>query len=94
MGNIRELAGDILKQKSIVSALKSLNRQIKVFLGIQKDPFDTFDYLMDISEKVGVKSYFFFMGKGTSKFDNMYKSSDKFVKNLIKKIKQKKKNSK
>ena len=88
MGNIRELAGDILKQKSIVSALKSLNRQIKVFLGIQKDPFDTFDYLMDISEKVGVKSYFFFMGKGTSKFDNMYKSSDKFVKNLIKKIKQ------
>ena len=88
MGNIRELAGDILKQKSIVSALKSLNRQIKVFLGIQKDPFDTFDYLMNISEKVGVKSYFFFMGKGTSKFDNMYKSSDKFVKNLIKKIKQ------
>ena len=53
-----------------------------------KDPFDTFDYLMDISEEAGTKSYFFFMGKGTSKFDNGYISSDKFVINLIKKIKK------
>ncbi len=86
--NIRELAVDIIIQKSIISALKSFKRQIKVFLGIEKDPFDTFDYFMDISEKLGVKSHFFFMGRGTSKYDNMYKSSDQCIKNLIDKIKK------
>ncbi len=43
---------------------------------------------MNINEKIGVKSYFFFMGKGLTKFDNMYKSNDLFIKKLIMKIKR------
>jgi hypothetical protein len=84
----REIAGDIIKRRNLILAVKNSINKLAVHIGLRKDPFDTFDYLMDISEKAGVKSYFFFMGKGTSNFDNMYKSSDKFIKDLINKIKQ------
>jgi len=83
---LREIVGDIIKRKDIKLSIKNSLQKVKVTFGLEKDPFDTFDYLMDISEKVGVKSYFFFMGKGLSKFDNMYDSSDKFINNLISKI--------
>lgn len=85
---VKEIVGDIIKRKNIKVAFDNIITKIQVYLGIKKDPFDTFDYLMDVSEKVGVKSYFFFMGKGLTKYDNMYKSDDKFVKELIKKIKK------
>ena len=88
LNGFREIAGDIIKRKDIKLAISNILQKIKVTLGLQKDPFDTFDYLMDVSESVGVKSYFFFMGKGLSKFDNMYKSSDKFISYLISKIKK------
>jgi peptidoglycan/xylan/chitin deacetylase (PgdA/CDA1 family) len=84
---LREIVGDIVKRKDFKQAYRNLYQKIKVHIGVQKDPFDTFDYLMDISEKNNVKSYFFFMGQGLTSYDNMYKSSDKFIKELIKKIK-------
>ena len=43
---------------------------------------------MNLSEKINEKSYFFFMGKGNSIYDNMYRSDDPFIKNLILKIKK------
>ncbi len=85
---ILELGADILKRKSIILAMKSLMRQVNVkILKTKKDPFDTFDYLMDISEKVNTKSYFFFMGKGETKYDNHYKSSSKTVLKIVENIK-------
>ncbi|WP_419233765.1 polysaccharide deacetylase family protein [Aliarcobacter cryaerophilus] len=85
---ILELGADILKRKSIILAMKSLMRQVKVkILKIKKDPFDTFDYLMDVSEKLNTKSYFFFMGKGETKYDNHYKSSSKTVLKIVENIK-------
>ena len=53
-------------------------------------PKHEFDYLMDISEKLKVKSYFFFMAKGVTSFDNRYKSSSKDVKKLLDKLKTRK----
>lgn len=85
---IREIVGDIVKRKNIKFAVSNIIVKIKTHLKLQKDPFDTFDYLMDESEKIGLKSYFFFMGKGVSKFDNMYKSDESFVQSLVHKIKQ------
>lgn len=83
-----EIAGDVVKRKDVILASKNLWQKLKVHIKMEKDPYDTFDYLMDISEKVGVKSYFFFMGRGLTKFDNAYKSNDDFIKNIIKKIKK------
>lgn len=85
---IRPILANAIKRFQIKdSFIQSLDK-IKVHLKLQKDPFDTFDYLMDVSEKVGVKSYFFFMGEGLTKYDNKYKSDDNFIKDLINKIKQ------
>ena len=83
MSHIRELAGDILKRKDLKLALNNLKKQILVKFGKAKDPFDTYDYLMDISENLGVKSYFFLHSSSSSKFDN---NNDKFLKNLSQKI--------
>ncbi len=88
LSGIREIVGDIVKRRNLKLALDNLSQKIKTHMRIQKDPYDTFDYLMDISEGKGLKSYFFFMGKGITSFDNMYNSGDFFIKDLIEKIKQ------
>ncbi|MEN8147886.1 MAG: polysaccharide deacetylase family protein, partial [Campylobacterota bacterium] len=83
----KEILGDILKRKNIPLSMRNLAKKTNVLLSLETDPFDTFDFLMDISEKLGTKSHFFFMGKGVTKFDNLYKSDDPFIKKLIATIK-------
>ena len=85
---LKEIIGDLLKRKSIPLAKQNLIKKLKVLFALENDPFDTFDFLMTTSETLGVKSYFFFMGQGTTKFDNMYNSDDPFIKKLIEKIKK------
>jgi len=80
---IREIIGDILKRKSLNLAFKNLRKQILTKLGKLKDPFDTYDYLIDISEELGIKSYFFLHSSGSSKFDN---NNDKFLRKISQKI--------
>ena len=78
---------DLLKRKSIKLFFE---RNIDFFLTklkFKKDDFDTFEYLMNESEKAGLKSYFFFMGKGLTGYDNMYDSSNPFIKKLVEQIK-------
>jgi len=79
----RRVASSLLKQKSLNIAF----REISAFLN-NKDPYDTFDFLMDVSESIGAKSHFFFMASGSSKYDNNYKSSSDFIIKSVKKIKQ------
>lgn len=88
LSGLREIAGDVIKRKDIKRAFSNALQKIKVHTGLEKDPFDTFDYLMDISEKIGVKSYFFFMGGGISKFDENYDIQSNFIQNLANKIKK------
>lgn len=85
---LREIVGDVIKRKNIKKAISNTWQKLKAHTKLAKDPFDTFDYLMDVSEKAGVKSYFFFMGQGVTKFDNMYYSGDSFTDELVAKIKQ------
>ena len=87
---LKVLMADIVVRRNPILMIKRFFRDFPVFLKLKKDPFDTFDYIMDLSDKKGVKSYFFFMGRGTSKFDNQYKTSHPFVKALVTKIKNKK----
>ncbi len=57
-------------------------------MGKIKDPFDTFDWLMDKSEAIGVKSRFYFMSDGVTKYDNRYRVGEPKALKLMKKIKR------
>ncbi|WP_321470630.1 polysaccharide deacetylase family protein [Halarcobacter sp.] len=85
---LRHLAGDIIRRKSPIEFIKSIISYISLKLNLKKDPFDTFEYLMDLSEKINIKSYFFFMAEGLTKYDNNYKSNSIYVKKLVNKIKK------
>jgi len=79
---------DILQRKDVKLFFKRNIDYCLTKLKLKKDSFDTFDYLMDRSEEIGVKSYFFFMAKGLTGYDNMYSSSHPFIINLIQNIKK------
>lgn len=80
---------DLIRKKSLKEFVNSINYYIKVKKHIVNDPYDTFDYLMTLSEKNKTKSYFFFMAEGLSKnYDNQYKSNSVLVENIVKKIKK------
>ena len=63
---------------------------LKSVFGISKDPYDTYDYLMDQSEKCGTKSHFFFMDYGSTFYDRYYKINDRRIKKLIQHIQNRK----
>lgn len=52
-----------------------------------KDPYDTHELFMDLSEKKGVQSYFFFLIGGEHKYDGDYDINHPRILNLIKSIK-------
>lgn len=82
---VKTLAGDVFKRKELKSVVWSITTYFKVLMG-DKDPFDTFDFLMDLSEKNNVKSHFFFMSGGNSGYDNKYKISSLSIRHLMEKI--------
>lgn len=79
---VRNIAGDIIKRKNTSLALEN----IRQYFGNNPDPYDMFDFLMDLSEKRGIKSHFFFKSGGTSKFDNNFSINQPFVKKIREKI--------
>lgn len=82
----REIIGDIIKRKNLKQAYFNLKQKTLVSLKLKKDPYDTFNWIMDLSGKRKVKSYFFFMAEGQTEFDNLYKINDPFVKKIKDKI--------
>ncbi len=85
---IKNIYRNLFYKKNFKFVAEDIYQKITVHLNLQNDPYDTFDYLMDISEKLNVKSHFFFMAKGNTKFDNWYSSESEFVLNLVEKIKK------
>jgi len=85
---LRIVVGDILKRKNLVLAYRRIKEYMAVKSGKIKDPFDTFDWLMDRSEEIGVKSRFYFMSAGVTQYDNNYKIDEPKALELIEKIKK------
>ena len=79
----REIIGDIVKRKKLSLAFENLSNKLLTHLKLKKDPFDTYDYLMDVSESVGTKSYFFLHSSNSAKQDV---NNDKFLKKIAKNI--------
>ena len=82
---LRELLGNLIIRGNMNAFKDALRRQVKFLMGREKDPYDTYDYLMDISEEIGVKSYFFLHSSSSSKFDN---DNDKYLKEISDKIRR------
>jgi hypothetical protein len=83
------MGGDILYRKSLSLPFKTLYDYLLVSMNRRKDPYDSFDEIMDISDSFGIKSHFFFMSGGTTKkYDNRYNINNPRVKEIIEKIKK------
>lgn len=83
----KAIGGDLLKRKSPKMAKQTINTYSKTKAGKEKDPYDTFDYLMDISDKYDVKSHFYFIPEKIGEADAQYNiDSDELI-STIKNIK-------
>jgi len=82
----RTMGGDILKRNNLKLAMGRINQYKNILQGKEKDPYDTFDWLMDKSESIGIKSRFYFMSRGITRHDNNYKIEE--IIPIIKKIKK------
>ena len=87
-GGTKDLLNDILKKKSLKQFYKHISDKLKTHLRLADDPYDTFDYFMSLSGEFNVRSYFFFMVRGKSKFDAKYKLNSKRLKRIFESIKR------
>jgi hypothetical protein len=81
--------GDIFKRLSFFSAIQRVIFWINVKLlkKLKKDPYYTFDFIMDEAEKRGIKSVFYFMTDVSNLlYDSDYAIEDDFILKLIKNI--------
>ncbi|MFJ5713879.1 polysaccharide deacetylase family protein [Neobacillus sp. NPDC093127] len=86
--HVQVLGADILKRKNVALFLRHIVDLTRVKLGKQNDPYDTFDYIMNLSESAGIKSRFYFMSGGSTQFDNNYQVDESAALNIIKKVKE------
>lgn len=80
------IGGDIIKRFDFPLAFKSLKTYTKYILGKGKDPFDVFDYFMDISDEHNIKSHFYFIAGEKSEYDVRYKFLSPKTKKILENI--------
>jgi len=83
---VRQMAGDILKRRDWRSLLDKAAGCGAYYLGMRKDPFDWYDWLMDRSEAVGLKDRFYFMAGGRTRYDNRYRVDARHTVKLMRHI--------
>ncbi|TVR42238.1 MAG: hypothetical protein EA394_03930 [Bacteroidia bacterium] len=60
--------------------IQSLKKRFMVIIKKEKDPFDTYDYQLELSKKYGIKAYYFFLCADYGPYDkNLAPISKKFV---------------
>lgn len=82
----RIAAADLFKRKAPLMAFDRVWEYASVRLGRKKDPYDTFDWLMDMSERYGLQSRFYFLCGGQSIYDTAADFSDAKVAAIVKNI--------
>lgn len=86
---IRMMAGHLLKRRDLKAFLQA--PYIKLSAGKRlhpQDPHNTFDWLMDVAEKNGLTSAFYFICGTTSNMDADYQPEDPAIRELIQRIHQ------
>lgn len=82
---LKQAGGDLLKRRSPGLALNNFNSWARVMSdGMEQDPFNTFDWIMDLSELYGRKSSFLFIADcGQPAYDGNYRIDNRFVRRLM-----------
>ena len=83
----KALGGRLLKHWNLIESAKDLSAYRSVQSGKEKDPYDTFDYLMTLAEKNGNRFQFNFIGGGKTRFEGYYKIDDPQIKDLMAEMK-------
>ena len=83
---VKNIAGDILHRKSLICLGTTLKSYLLYRCGKIKDPFDTFDWLMDLSDQHGFKNAFYFKAAFKKEYDATYDIRDKKVIDIINNI--------
>ncbi|QEN05682.1 hypothetical protein EW093_13495 [Thiospirochaeta perfilievii] len=78
---VKRYLGDIVKHASIKRFLGRL-----MLLG--SNPWDSFDWIMDLSERAGIKSHFYLLVGGKDRMDRDFNLKDPLIRNIIDKIKR------
>ena len=87
---VKLLAADILKHRSLKKAFSDLGSFIAVKRGgVERDPYNTFNKIMDLSESIGVKSHFYFIAENYGKLLNSdYQLDNDKIVEIIENIKR------
>lgn len=85
---LRNLVGDVLKRKSPKTAFdRILARSNSKYCLHPCDPLNTFDWLMDTTESLGIRSAFYFMcGLTDQHFDAQYEPDHLSIRSLMRRI--------
>ncbi|MCF8404796.1 MAG: polysaccharide deacetylase family protein [Bacteroidales bacterium] len=82
----REAGKDIIRRKSLKSLKQTLFDYIGIRAGRKKDNFHSFDFFMNISEKYGQKSYFYFIPGHRHEEDVRYSIDDPVLPPVLEEI--------
>jgi hypothetical protein len=82
------LAGDLVRRRDGNLAARRLRSAWDARSGrVDRDPFNTFDFLMDVSEHHGLRSTFYFLaGNAPGEYDFRYRIGDPPVADLLRRI--------
>lgn len=67
-------------------SVKDIREYRQVQSGNEKDPYDTFDYLMSLAERKGLRFQFNFIGGGKTRFEGYYAINAPHIKALMSEI--------
>ncbi len=85
---IRGCAGDAIVRRDLNLALRRIHGYRRSVQGdFSADPLNTFSYIMDLSEKIGVRSAFYIMtAEAHSDFDRAYSTDHPWIRALMRSI--------
>lgn len=80
---IRSIGDIVINRKSVLLVFKHLRYLFS------EDPYNTFDFLMNISESLGIRSHFYFMSSDSGlKYDTRFYINDKRFRTTVSRIKE------
>ncbi len=83
----KNMGANLIKRSDLVSFIQAPYLKLKSVKQIDaKDPYNTFDWIMDQSERLGLVSSFYFICGKTDPNDSDYKIQDQRIRSLMRRI--------